>query len=134
MANSDRLLALLLAPDVERERKRANEKFARRPPQSLEEELAWQREVQLRAEADQVRAAIRSRKTGGERLDNEILREAFRQAVKILGRQYLASFLEKPLNPRKRKFTPQEARVLRDFLLQVDSPLHWTISYDSDVS
>jgi len=134
MANSDRLLALLLAPDVERERKRANEKFARRPPQSLEEELAWQREVQLRAEADQVRAAIRSRKAGGKRLDNEILREAFRQAVKILGRRYLASFLGKPLNPRKRKFTPQEARVLRDFLLQVDSPFHWTILYDGDAT
>jgi len=134
MANSDRLLALLLAPDVGRERRRANERFACHPPQSLEEELAWQREVQLRAEADQVRAAIRSRKTGGERLDNAILKEAFQQAVKILGRRYLASFLGKPLNSRKQRFTPQEARMLRDFLLQVDSPFHWTISYDGDVS
>jgi len=69
----------------------------------------------------------------GERLDTAILKEAFRQAIKILGRRYLASFLGKPLNPRKRKFTLQEARMLRDFLLQVDSPFHWTILYDGDV-
>ena len=56
------LLVLLLAPDVERERRQANERFARRPPQSLEEELAWQREVQLRAKADQVRAAVQARR------------------------------------------------------------------------
>jgi len=114
-----RLLALLLAPDVERERRRANETFARRPPQSLEEELAWQREVQLRAEADQVRAAVQARRPRGtERI---LLKRAYRQAVKILGRERLVALLGKPLDPRKSRFTRREARELRA-LLGLDNP------------
>jgi len=113
-----RLLALLLAPDVERERRRANERFACRPPQSLEEELAWQGEVQLRAEADQARAAVQARLP--REIERILLKQAYRQAVKTLGRERLVALLGKPLDPRKSRFTRREARELRA-LLGLDS-------------
>jgi len=119
MKRNNELLALLLAPNVERERKRANERFARRPPQSLEEELAWQREVQLRAEADQVRAAVRARRS--REIERILLKQAYRQAVKTLGHERLVALLGKPLDPRKSRFTRHEARELRA-LLGLDNP------------
>jgi len=114
MKRNNELLALLLAPDVERERKRANERFARRPPQSLEEELAWQREVQLRAEADQARAAVQARRP--REIERILLKQAYRQAMRTLGRERLVALLGKPLVPRKSRFTRCEARELRSLL------------------
>jgi len=119
MERSNRLLALLLAPDVERERKRANLSFARRPPQSLEEELAWQREVQLRAEAEGVRAAVQARRP--REIERTLLKRAYRQAMRTLGRERLVALLGKPLDPRKGRFTRREARELRS-LLGLDNP------------
>ena len=126
MASIDRLLALLLAPDVERERRQANERFARRPPQSLEEELAWQREVQLRAEADQVRAGVRSQRSRG--IERILLKQAYRQAMRTLGRERLVVLLGKPLDPRKGRFTRREARELRA-LLGLDNPWSQDVPY-----
>jgi len=118
--DASRLLALLLAPDVERERRRANERFARRSPQSLEEELAWQREVQLRAEADRVRQEMADRKTV-QRLDDELLKAAFEKAKQALGKKRLELLLGKKLHHRKRKLSLEEARLLRSLLSGVDS-------------
>jgi len=115
-----RLLALLLAPDVEEERRRANERFACRPPQSLEEELAWQREVQLRAEADQVRQEIEDQKIA-RRLDDELFKAAFERAMQVLGKKRLELLLGKRLHHRKRKLSLEEARLLRSLLSEVDS-------------
>jgi len=126
MASSDRLLALLLAPDVENERELANERFARRPPQSLEEELAWQREVQLRAEADQVRAAVQARRS--REIERILLKQAYRQAMRTLGRKRLEALLGKPLDPRKSRFTRREARELRS-LLGLDTPWSQDVPY-----
>jgi len=126
MKRNNELLALLLAPDVERERRRANERFARRPPQSLEEELAWQREVQLRAEADRVRAAVQARRPGV--IERMLLKRAYRQAVKTLGRERLVALLGKPLDPRKGRFTRREARELRA-LLDLDNPWSRDVPY-----
>jgi len=120
MASSERLLALLLAPDVERERRQANERFARRPPQSLGEELAWQREVQLRAEADRVRQEMADQKSV-QRLDDELLKAAFERATQVLGKKRLELLLGKRLHHRKRKLTLEEARLLRSLLSGVDS-------------
>jgi len=120
MASSERLLALLLAPDVERERRQANERFACHPPQSLEEELAWQREVQLRAEADRVRLETADQKTA-HRLDDELLKAAFGKAMQVLGKKRLELLLGKRLHHRKRKLTLEEARFLRSSLSGVDS-------------
>jgi len=129
MKRNNELLALLLAPDVERERKRANERFARQPPRSLEEELAWQREVQLRAEADRFRAAVRaSRPRSIERI---LLERAYRQAVKTLGRERLEALMGKPLDPRKGRFTRREARELCA-LLGLDSPWSRDVSCSQD--
>jgi len=124
-----RLLALLSAPDVERERRQANERFARRPPQNLEEELAWQREVQLRAEANRVRAAVQARRP--REIERILLKRAYRQAVKTLGRERLVALLGKPLNPRKGRFTRREARELRS-LLGLDSPWSRDVSCSQD--
>jgi len=126
MKRNNELLALLLAPDVERERKRANERFACRPPQSLEEELAWQREVQLRTEADRVRAAVQARRP--RKIERILLKQAYRQAVKTLGRERLVALLGKPLDPRKSRFTRREARELRA-LLELDNPWSRDVPY-----
>jgi len=126
MQRKDRLLALLLAPDVERERRRANERFARRPPQNLEEELAWQREVQLRAEADRVRAAVRAR--CAREIERILLKQAYRQAMRTLGRERLVALLGKPLDLRKSRFTRCEARELRA-LLGLDTPWSRDVLY-----
>ena len=120
MKRNNELLALLLAPDVERERKRANERFARRPPQSLEEELAWQREVQLRAEADRVRLETANQETA-RRLDDELLKAAFEKAMQVLGKERLELLLGKHLHHRKRKLSLEETRLLRSLLEEVDS-------------
>jgi len=113
------LLAFLLAPDVERERRRANLSFARRPPQSLEEELAWQREVQLRAEADRVRQEMADQKIA-RRLDDELLKAAFEKAKQVLGKKRLELLLGKRLHHRKRKLSLEETRLLRSLLAEVD--------------
>jgi len=126
MKRNNELLALLLAPDVERERKRANERFARRPPQSLEEELAWQREVQLRAEADRIRAAVQARRP--REIERILLKQGYRQAVKTLGRERLVALLGKPLDSRKGRFTRREARELRS-LLGLDTPWSRDVPY-----
>jgi len=126
MERSDRLLVFLLAPDVERERRQANERFACHPPKSLEEELAWQREVQLRAEADRVRAAVRAQRP--RVIERMLLKRAYRQAVKTLGRERLVALLGKPLDPRKGRFTRREARELRA-LLGLDTPWSRDVPY-----
>jgi len=126
MERSDRLLALLLAPDVGRARRLANERFARRPPQSLEEELAWQREVQLRADADQVRAAVQARRP--REIERILFKQAYRQAMRTLGRERLVALLGKPLDPRKSRFTRCEARELRT-LLGLDTPWSRDVPY-----
>jgi len=114
------LLALLLAPDVDRERRRANERFARRPPQSLEEELAWQDEIQLWADADRIKQETAG---GGDaaRGKRELLGAAFHEAVRTLGRERLELLLGKKFSARKRTFAVEEARLLRRLLSGVDS-------------
>jgi len=128
-----RLLALLLAPDVERERKLANERFARRPPRSLEEELAWQREVQLRADADRVWQEIEDQKTA-RRLDDELLKAAFEKAMQVFGKKRLELLLGKRLHHRKRKLTLEEARLLRSLLSEVDSGGETGLYYGRDAT
>jgi len=120
MERKDKLLALLLAPDVKKERRLANEKFARRPPQSLEEELAWQREVQLRADADRIRHEMENRKVARRDFSDELLKAAFAEAEQVLGRKRLELLLGKRLYPYRRKFSLKEARFLRDLLSKVD--------------
>jgi len=112
------LLALLLAPDVERERKLANERFARRPPRNLEEELAWQDEVQLRADAGRI---LQEAKASGQGATDRLLEEAFWEAVRILGKERLELLLGKRFRPTRRKLSLEEARTLRSLLSGVDS-------------
>jgi len=121
MKRNNELLALLLAPDVERERRQANERFARRPPQNLEAELAWQREVQLRAEADQVRQEIADQNTA-HRLDDVLLKAVFEKAMQELGKKRLELLLGRRLHHRKRKLTLEEARLLRNLLTEPQTP------------
>ena len=118
MENLNGLLALLLAPDVERERKLANERFARWPPRSLEEELAWQDEVQLRAEADRI---SREAKASGQGATDRLLEEAFREAVRAFGKERLELLLGKRFRPARQKLSLEEARTLRSLLSGVDS-------------
>ena len=118
MANSDRLLALLLAPDVKRERKLANERFSRQPPRSLEEELAWQDEVQLRAEADRV---LQEAKASGWEATDRLLEEAFQETMRAFGKERLELLLGKRFRPTRQKLSLEEARTLRSLLSGVDS-------------
>ena len=120
MANSDRLLALLLAPDVERERKLANERFASQPPRSLEEELAWQREVQLRADADRILREAKDKEFEHGPID-WLLRKAFGETVRTLGKEHLELLLGKRFRPTRQKLSLEEARTLRSLLSGVDS-------------
>jgi len=114
------LLALLLAPDVERERKLANERFARRPPRSLEEELAWQDEVQLRADADRIFREAKDKESEHGPID-WLLRKAFGETVRAFGKERLELLLGKRFRPTKRKLSLEEARTLRSLLSGVDS-------------
>ena len=118
MESLNGLLALLLAPDVERERKLANERFARQPPRSLEEELAWQEEVQLRADADRI---LREAKASWQVATDRLLEKAFREAMHILGKERLELLLGKRFRPTRRKLSLEEARTLRSLLSGVDS-------------
>jgi len=123
------LLALLLAPDVERERRLANERFARRPPRSLEEELAWQDEVQLRADADRI---LREAKASGQGPTDRLLEKAFREAVRILGKERLELLLGKRFRPTRQKLSLEEARTLRSLLSGVDSEGGRVLHYGGD--
>ena len=118
MESLNRLFALLLAPDVGRERRLANERFARRPPRSLEEELAWQDEVQLRADADRI---LREAKASWQAATDRLLEEAFREAVRAFGKERLELLLGKRFRPTKRKLSLEETRTLRSLLSGVDS-------------
>jgi len=133
MKRNDELFALLLAPDVERERRQANERFACHPPKSLEEELAWQREVQFRAEADRVRLETADRKIA-HRLDNELLKAAFEKAMQVLGKKRLELLLGKRLHHRKRRLSLEEARLLRSLLSGVDSEGETALYCTKDVT
>lgn len=112
-------MSLLLAPDLDREKKRANRRFAQRPPRSLEEELAWQREVQLRADADRMRAKVSD--DDPDNVKDRLLKAAFAEAVRTLGRGRLEHLLGRRFRPGKRRFSPEEARILRGLLSGVDS-------------
>ena len=120
MESLNGLLALLLAPDVERERKLANEKFARQPPQSLEEELAWQDGVQLRADADRIFREAKDKESEHGPVD-WLLRKAFGETVRAFGKERLELLLGKRFRPTKRKLSLEEARTLRSLLSGVDS-------------
>ena len=117
---NDELLALLLAPDVGRERKLANERFARQPPRSLEEELAWQDEVQLRADADEIFREVKDKESEHGPID-WLLRKAFEETVRAFGKERLELLLGKRFRPTRRKLSLEEARTLRDLLSGVDS-------------
>ena len=115
----NKLLLLLLALDLDKEREEANRKFARNPPRSLEEELAWQREVQRRADADRTKREMAS--GDASRVKRKLLEAAFNEAIRALGRDRLELLLGKKLSARKRTFTAEEARLLRRLLSGVDS-------------
>ena len=125
------LLALLLAPDVEKERKLANERFARRPPQSLEEELAWQDEVQLRADADRILREARNKESRHGPVD-WLLREAFGETVRAFGKERLELLLGKRFRPTRQKLSLEEARTLRSLLSGVDSEGEAVLHYGGD--
>ena len=117
---NDELLALLLAPDVERERRLANERFARQPPRSLEEELAWQDEVQLRADADKIFREAKDKESERGPID-WLLRKAFGETVRAFGKERLELLLGKRFRPSRRKLSLEEVRRLRGLLSGVDS-------------
>ena len=125
------LLALLLAPDVERERKLANEKFARRPPRNLEEELAWQREVQLRADADRILREAKDKESEHGPVD-WLLRKALGETVKTFGKERLELLLGKQFRPTRQKLSLEEARTLRSLLSGVDSEGEAALHYGGD--
>jgi len=131
MENLNGLLALLLAPDVERERKLANERFARRPPRSLEEELAWQREVQLRADADRIFREAKDKESEHGPVD-WLLRKAFGETVRAFGKERLELLLGKRFRPTRQKLSLEEARTLRSLLSGVDSEGEAALNYSGD--
>ena len=128
---NDELLALLLAPDVGRERKLANERFARQPPRSLEEELAWQDEVQLRAAADEIFREAKDKESEHGPV-GWLLRKAFEEMVRTFGKEPLELLLGKRFRPTRRKLSLEEARTLRSLLSGVDSEGRRILHYGGD--
>jgi len=115
----NKLSLLLLALDLDKERDEENRRFAQNPPRSLEEELAWQREVQRRADAGRIKREMSGKRASGTR--DKLLKAAFAEAVRTLGQKRLELLLGKKLSARKRTFTVREARLLRKLISGVDS-------------
>ncbi len=117
MTDTERLLALLYAPDVFVQRRRENNVFMVLPPLSLSDELAWQRRVEVRRQAEKARERILYNCKRRQSIPNVAWKEAKRLALEIYGPEQLEALLGRPLT-RNVAFSRREAQKLRRAILE----------------